>query len=194
MVKSESGGSAYEGETEYASTEVPPNIAPGEIVLGTMTGIDADGSPLVDYINNPTTNSLAAISTVSVTRQYIGRQVALLFTEGDFRKPVIVGFIHSPLYAMLENFGEQEEEAQAGAEQPLEESYATAGHEEQADLGVAHVDGEKVVIEGKKEVVLKCGEASITLTRAGKILIRGKYLVNRSTGVNRILGTSVQVN
>ena len=33
-----------------------------------------------------------------------------------------------------------------------------------------------------------------TLTRAGKILIRGAYLLARSSGVNRIQGGSVQIN
>ena len=50
------------------------------------------------------------------------------------------------------------------------------------------------MIEGKEEIELKCGESSIVLTKAGKILIRGKYLLSRSSGVNRIMGGSVQVN
>ena len=37
-------------------------------------------------------------------------------------------------------------------------------------------------------------EASITLTRAGKVLIQGSYVSSRSTGVNRIKGGSVQLN
>jgi len=53
------------------------------------------------------------------------------------------------------------------------------------------VDGERVVFDAKKEIVLRCGKASITLTRAGKVLIRGAYLLNRSSGVNRIKGGSV---
>ncbi|WP_185235821.1 DUF6484 domain-containing protein [Teredinibacter franksiae] len=52
----------------------------------------------------------------------------------------------------------------------------------------------KLFLEGKDEVVLKCGEASITLTRQGKVILRGKYILSRSSGVNRILGGSVQVN
>ncbi|MEP7119602.1 MAG: hypothetical protein ABJE95_01785, partial [Byssovorax sp.] len=36
--------------------------------------------------------------------------------------------------------------------------------------------------------------SSITLTRAGKILIRGAYVLTRSSGVNRIQGGSVQIN
>ncbi len=56
------------------------------------------------------------------------------------------------------------------------------------------LDGETVMLTGKKEVVLRCGKASITLTRAGKILLRGAYISSRSSGVNRIKGASVQIN
>lgn len=55
-------------------------------------------------------------------------------------------------------------------------------------------NGERLVFEAEQEIVLKCGRASITLTRAGKILIRGAYLLARSSGVNRIQGGSVQIN
>lgn len=56
------------------------------------------------------------------------------------------------------------------------------------------LDGETLVLTGKKQVVLRCGKASITLTRAGKVLLRGAYLSSRSSGVNRIKGGSVQIN
>jgi hypothetical protein len=56
------------------------------------------------------------------------------------------------------------------------------------------MDGERLIFTGKKEIVLKCGRASITLTRAGKVLLRGAYLSSRSSGVNRIKGGSVQIN
>jgi hypothetical protein len=58
----------------------------------------------------------------------------------------------------------------------------------------AEVDGERLVFTAKKEIVLRCGKASITLTHAGKVLIRGAYLLSRSSGVNRIKGGSVQIN
>jgi len=56
------------------------------------------------------------------------------------------------------------------------------------------LDGETLVLTGKKEIVLRCGKASLTLTRAGKILLRGAYVSSRSSGVNRIKGGSVQIN
>jgi len=56
------------------------------------------------------------------------------------------------------------------------------------------LDGEQLTFSADKEIVLCCGKSSITLTRAGKVLIRGTYLVSRSSGVNRIKGGSVQIN
>jgi uncharacterized protein (DUF2345 family) len=58
----------------------------------------------------------------------------------------------------------------------------------------ARVDGKRVVIEGKDEIVLSCGKASITLRRNGKVIIRGVQLESSAAGVNRIKGGSVQIN
>lgn len=58
----------------------------------------------------------------------------------------------------------------------------------------ASVDGERVLLSAEREIVLRCGKASITLTKEGKIILRGTYLLARSSGVNRIQGGSVQIN
>jgi Domain of unknown function (DUF6484) len=58
----------------------------------------------------------------------------------------------------------------------------------------AEADGERLVFNAEKEIVLRCGDASITLTRAGKILIRGTYVSSRASNVNRIQGGSVEIN
>lgn len=58
----------------------------------------------------------------------------------------------------------------------------------------AQSDPETLLLTATKDIVLRCGKASVTLTRAGKILLRGAYLLSRSSGANRIKGGSVQIN
>jgi len=58
----------------------------------------------------------------------------------------------------------------------------------------ARLDGERIELSAGREIVLSCGKASITLTRAGKVLIRGAYILSRASGANRIKGGSVQIN
>mgnify|MGYP003576064765 CR=1 FL=1 len=55
-------------------------------------------------------------------------------------------------------------------------------------------DGERLELTADKEIVLRCGNASITLTRAGKVLIHGAYVSSHSTGVNKIKGGAVHIN
>jgi len=170
-------------------------ILPGEIVIGELTGIDDVGRPLVNFAGLEALQSLVAMTTQEVTRNHIGRQVALLFAKGESHQPVIVGLIHNPLSDILENFSIPE--SQENKDTPFPEvaedeaQFAEIKRDEQDQVVV---DGKRVTIEGAEEITLKCGKASITLTKSGKILIRGTYLSNRSTGVNRIMGGSVQIN
>ncbi|WP_053156523.1 DUF6484 domain-containing protein [Pseudomonas sp. Pf153] len=66
--------------------------------------------------------------------------------------------------------------------------------EEPTAPAFAHLDGERLEFSAKREIILRCGKASITLTREGKVIIQGAYLSSRSSGVNRIKGGSVQIN
>lgn len=161
-----------------------PAIAPGEIIIGSITGVDGQGQPLVDYPENPSGQPLVAMTTLGITAVHVGRNVALLFAKGDPHSPVIMGLIHSPLHDLIVAYDAKNND------QPTDEQSASPS----LKVDDVTVDGRRVVLEGREEVVIKCGEASITLTKAGKILIRGNYLLNRSSGVNRIMGGSVQVN
>lgn len=158
--------------------------APGEVVIGHLAGLSPAGEPLVDFAQNCSGQPLPAITTTAVGPQHRGRQVVLSFVDARLDRPLILGLVHSPLQEMIESF----ELAAMTADPDAPERKADG------DLDEVIVDGKKLVLTAEEEIVLKCGEASITLTRAGKILIRGRYLLNRSSGVNRILGGSVQVN
>jgi hypothetical protein len=56
------------------------------------------------------------------------------------------------------------------------------------------VNQRRVEIQGQDEVLLRCGEASITLRRNGRVIIRGTYVESRSKGTNRIKGGVVLIN
>ncbi len=180
------------GDTDVA--QWPSN----EIVIGTLVSIDEQGQPLVSYNLGKAFASIPALATVLVTAQHIGRQVGLLFAKSNLNTPVLIGYIHSPLHGLLDNIEIAElsdEEQDAFVEQSASsEAVQDNNPLEKNENNNVIVDGNRVILEGKDEVVLKCGEASISLNKNGKIAIRGKYLLNRSTGVNRIVGGSVQVN
>jgi hypothetical protein len=55
-------------------------------------------------------------------------------------------------------------------------------------------DRERLELTADREITLRCGAASITLTRAGKVLIRGAYVSSHSSGVNKIKGGAVHIN
>ena len=58
----------------------------------------------------------------------------------------------------------------------------------------AALDGNKVVLDANKEIVLRCGASSITLTKEGNIVIRGKKVTSRASGTNKVKGATVQIN
>ncbi|HET8707770.1 MAG TPA: hypothetical protein VFM46_15815, partial [Pseudomonadales bacterium] len=55
-------------------------------------------------------------------------------------------------------------------------------------------DGKRLLINARNDLILKCGKASIRLTKEGKILLRGEYISSQSNGMNRLKGGSVQIN
>jgi hypothetical protein len=157
--------------------EAAPRPAPlwplPAVIVGTLEGIAADGTPLVDFEGNRAERPLPARTTGGVDPAAIGSAVALLFENGDLARPIIVGILHHALTSR--------EETETTLKQSALQVEATA-------------DGERVTITAGAEIELRCGKASITLTRAGKVIIRGAYLLSRSSGVNRIKGGSVEIN
>ena len=148
--------------------------ASGGIVIGTLVKIDSSGHPLVDFAENLASGLLAARTTVPLDESHVGSDVALMFAASDLSKPVVLGLIQAP--------------------QPTRDRVEPNASDEDTPPLDVEIDGQRVVLTAEKEIVLRCGKASITLTRAGKILIRGAFLLSRSSGVNRIKGSSVQIN
>lgn len=175
------------------------------VVIGRLVRGGPAAEVLVDYPGNPTGGPLSALSTAETGPDDVGRDVALAFQGGDPGKPVMLGFLEHPrpleVEVDAEEGGGRSEpgDAEAGEVEAPEadrrEGEAAIPVDGTSDGGLeARVDDERLVLSAEKEIVLRCGRSSITLTRAGKVLIRGRYLLSRSAGVNRIKGGSVQIN
>jgi hypothetical protein len=106
-----------------------------------------------------------ARSTVALSGDHVGREV-LVCRSGPEARLVIVGVLTEP-----------------GDTQPLGDP--------NIDL---LVERRRVVIAAKTEVVLRCGEGSITLSADGKVTLRGVDIVSSATRTQRIRGGAVRIN
>jgi hypothetical protein len=154
-----------------SDVSVLPQLGPALIqgvVIGELLAIADDGmTPLVRFPGQEGTAALRARSSVDLHGSHIGSSVVLMFENADPTRPVVVGVLRS------------------------QTAWPTAERPGQLEVDA---DGERMVVSAREQLVLRCGKASITLTKAGKVLIEGSYLLSRSSGVNRIKGGSVQLN
>jgi len=137
------------------------------IVIGQLVAVDGNGGTWVQFPGNPLEQPVNAVSAAQIERSHVGNQVALSFVAGNILQPLILGLVQA-----------QASEIGTTSKQPFE----------------IQQDGQRLVISAGQELVLKCGESTIILTKDGKITIRGKQLLSRAEGVNRIKGGAVQIN
>lgn len=57
-----------------------------------------------------------------------------------------------------------------------------------------HVDGQRVELVAHEELTLRCGDACISLTKDGRVIVRGVQVETRAKGANRIRGGTVEIN
>lgn len=127
------------------------------VVRGLISDFSADGYPLVDCYMNRSSTPTPALSLTHLTVQDLGREVVLMFEDGDLSRPIIMGLVQPPITK-------------------------------------AQVDEQRLDLTASEQMTLRCGKASLTLTSAGKVLIRGEYVSSSSSGVNCIKGAAVRIN
>ena len=172
------------------------------VVVGVLLALRADGKAMVSVVtpeglDERLRHPIFATCAAAIQREDLGRRVALLFEQGDAGRPLIIALMHEVTGPVALEPGATvgRDVAQLDvAEANVAEADVTQPDVAQTEPLTVRVDGDEVHVEGKREVVLSCGKASITLTRAGKIILHGTYVVSRSSGVNRIKGGSVQIN
>jgi Domain of unknown function (DUF6484) len=158
-----------------------PTVSP-TTKLGVLIAPSTPGALLVEYDGS---GPLTARSTIAMDQSAIARAIAtrqpalLLFENGDARLQIVVGLVQpSPGAALFGALLAAEAPDASADKRPIE----------------ARIDGEQVVLEGRESVTLKCGDATITLRRDGKVILKGAYIETRAKGVNRIRGGSVKIN
>ncbi len=146
------------------------------IVIGTLIGLSENRLPLVAYHGQ---SPVPAQTLASVGEADFGKSVALQFENGDTARPILLGVLQDnrPAESVTED----------------EDAPATALALTDASIK-AKIDDEEIVLTAQRRITLQCGPASITLDAQGNVEIRGKYILSRSSGQNRIKGSSVSLN
>ncbi|PZP98687.1 MAG: hypothetical protein DI587_13705 [Variovorax paradoxus] len=137
------------------------------VCIGELLALaDGGARPLVRFAAGGAA-AVPARSTVDLHGSHIGARVVMVFEDGDATRPIVMGVLREG----------------AGWPLPVPPGQVQVG-----------VDGERLLVNAHEQLVLRCGKASVTLTKAGKVVIEGSYLLSRSTGANRVKGGSVQLN
>jgi hypothetical protein len=156
---------------------------PSEARTGRIIDIDGPGRVLIQC--DEAARPIVARHVTSITAQQMRHAVArkqsalVVFERGDAQRPIVIGLL-------------AEEVAPEALETPATED-AAVGSPSAPEI-TARVDGKRVRISAEDEIVLECGESSITLRRNGRLIIRGAYVETRSRGTNRIKGGTVRIN
>lgn len=141
-------------------------------VIATIVKSDFPGKIMIQH-NNHELKPAKLVSTVDrytlSQEKSIGRQVLVVFENGDPDLPIITGVMENVLEDIIE------------IEMPEEPVKAT-------------IDNKKQLFEAKEQITLKCGQASITLNKHGKIVIKGAEVISRASGTNKIKGSNIQLN
>lgn len=159
-----------QGRSDQPSS-AKPAVSMGGVKIATVVQVGDGGELLVDYAGGP--GPLAARTLLPLGKGDCGREVLLAFEDGDGRRPVVVGCVQPA---------------------PRNGQDAQTLALERVDVDRLVVDGQAVNISARKEIVLQCGQASITLNRNGKVVIRGSKIITHASGVNKIKGAAVSIN
>lgn len=151
----------------------------GYSCIGHIVDVSEEGTILVGFSEKDIEPKIARVVLSSQilakaeVRDLIGCSVMLLFEGGNPLLPVIVGIVDDHLPYRTEKEGKV-----VSIEKTPQ----------------AFIDGTTILLDAKKEIVLRCGKSSIKLTKDGKIVVKGTELVSRSSGANKIKGAAVSIN
>ena len=161
-----SDDSCYATTLVRATAIEPAALLATGVTTGTLIGFDVDGVALIDLLTGADVCPKRARSCVELTRADSGKEVALVFEDGDRQRALIIGTVRGHMT------------------RPVVAD----------DAASVTFDSDHLMLTGSESVTLRCGAASITLQADGRITIRGVELESRASGLHRIQGGSVRIN
>lgn len=147
--------------------------APDGLVIGTLSALSDEGASVSLALADGLQTVLAR-SMILLRPEDVGDAVVVMFAADDCAPPLVLGRLQNPAVAAS--------------------SLPPRFVEGEGPLPEVTLDGERVELAAASEIVLRCGKASLTLTSSGKIVLRGTYILSRSSGPNKIRGGSIQLN
>lgn len=160
---------------ESGPAAAPPRVA--EIELARIVSVDAHGDAMLRLERTPQHGVVRALSTGRLDAGCIGRLAAVAFIGGDPARPLILGMLRPEAV-----------EAASIATVPAGAALTNAS------LAGDAAPAARTVVEARESLVFRCGEASLTLQRDGRLVLRGKDIVSYATATHRIRGAIVELN
>jgi Domain of unknown function (DUF6484) len=148
------------------------------VTTGRIVQVNQHGQAMVDFPGNelgplPARCTLERGQLQTALESSDRLPVLLVFENGDPTLPIIIGCVYDTLAAR-----EPTKQVVFAAESPRELT----------------VDGRRVTIEASEEIVLRCGDSSITLKKNGRIVVKGADIVSRASRTNKLKGATVAIN
>lgn len=161
------------GNTVRSVNPLHALAASGDVRVGRIVDVQ-QGRPYVEF--GAAGSGSRVLARVAMTGQHDtpdamlrGHPVLLVLENGDATLPIIVGLVSDVL---------------PGSRSPL-----AADSEDGFEL-----NGKRLSFEGREEVVLRCGQASITLRADGQVVVKGTRLMSRASETNKVRGATVLIN
>jgi hypothetical protein len=161
-------------------------------------GVAAQGAPAEDAEPDSPSSTLRsrARSTVPLSAELVGREV-LVCRANSAGEPVIVGMLQDV------DAGNTASRAQLGIVAPGRGTSREGVSREGVRVEVPITDlsqmgftleRESIVLSARTQLVLRCGQGSITLSADGKVSIRGLDVISSAERTQRIRGGAVRIN
>lgn len=167
---------------------------PGVVLLGTISAASQDGRTKIKLADSGA--EVVALSTQEFGLTDLNKTVACVGVQpsgalliiGTVQTPAVSATQISPEMTILNRLIDD-------FQSPSEDTLLFEQDPDEKVQGMPSPDlKEEMVIEAARALTIKCGASSITLSADGRVHIRGKFVTNSASQLNRITGGSVKIN